>query len=169
MQFKRARFLSSDLIITQGQSAVSVKKNIASLASVVCIPLIQFRGKINLLARASTALTGLFHELKNRRLCSSCVTKTTSMELHARVDKHPLQFSRHCRHGSEIFIWAQQKFMTRSTPARIIPRSFMNDHRRQQVDVQYNFENTIVCALFVGFLNATTRAPRGLKMLHESV
>ena len=43
MAFNRARFLSSDFITVQGKSAVSVWKNIASLARVYSSPFVERR------------------------------------------------------------------------------------------------------------------------------
>ena len=115
MAFRRARFLQSDLITVQGESAVSVEKNIDSLARV-------YSSHLSSDAR-STGLS--FHcfsgwDLRslNRRRCSLRVTENQNLircsPLRTRLRSNSGAWRTNSWYSSSV-----QKPITRSTPARL--------------------------------------------------
>src|SRR5215475_461663 len=115
MQLRRARFLSSDLTTIQGASAVSVWKNIASLASVYsCHLSIEARS----IADSFHCLSGSVSRSTKRRSCSSRDTENQYLNSLKPERTSICSNIGHCRMNSRYSLGVQNS-ITRSTPARL--------------------------------------------------
>src|SRR5208337_3024854 len=115
MQLRRARFLSSDLTIVHGASAVSVLKNIASFASVYSSHL---SSEALSIGDSFHCFRGSVSRAAKRRRCSSRVTE--NQYLYRRIPERTSirSISGHWRMNSR-YSFGLQKPITRSTPARL--------------------------------------------------
>src|SRR5271165_2626747 len=115
MQLIRARFLSSDLTIVQGASAVSVLKDIASFASVYASHLSSDALSIG---DSFHCLRGSVSRAAKRRRCSARVTENQYLNSRMLERTSIRSISGHWRMNSRYSL-GLQKPMTRSTPARL--------------------------------------------------